>query len=462
MECNRARDMLGGLVLGELDVEQRRAVEKHLQGCPECCAKRDELALALGALKLLPHAETSEGRRERTVAAMMKEHRDRVEAALRYRIVSPLRMVAAALAVLVLAAVITVGWNVARTESELYVLKVVAVNGTADWASGGEWKPLKKNDIVRSRDRVRTRESTTVQFEVLEGSKKRGELFLNQNTSVDLRNGGRVISIDSGELYAVEISAAVHIVTPSADQYAPDGPTTFEAGLQQTHVLPQPAAYRQTADREGMTLQFTDAPIEEVSRVISEKTGEKIDIDSRLRGARICFFGRADDPHLIDSFSRALEIQNLMLYRLGERECRINVLGQAGGEPRLFVRVSAGRGRFATSRGSIDIGAGHYGEVDANGWPRPRELGTATIANWIQPDYYRRLAETRIRVVPTVIRWVPKGGKPTIEMRVPREPMLITYGGKQLMVEFKGDLEYEVKGEGEVTLPITMKIKAIP
>lgn len=462
MDCHRAREELGGLVLGELDVEQRRAVEAHLSGCPECRARRDQVAGALASLRSLPPAETSEERRRRAVAAMMEEHRRRVEAALRYRSASPLRVVAVALAALVLAAVVTIGWNVARGELEVYVLRVVAVHGTADWASGGEWKPLQKNDVVRSRDRVRTRESAMVQFELVEGSKKRGDLFINQNTSMDLRNGGRVISIDSGELYGVEVSAAVRIVTPSGDHFAPDGPTTFEAGLQQTYVLPQTGAYRQSADRRGMTLQFTDAPIEEVTRVISEKTGEKIDIDSRLRGARICFFGRADDPRLIDSFSRALEAQNLMLYRLGERECRINVLGQAGGEPRLFVRVGAGRGRFATSRGTIMIGAGYYGEVDASGWPRPRELGTAALADWTQPHYYSRLAETRIRVVPTVIRWAPRGGTPTIEVRVPREPMVIPYGGRQLVVEFKGDLEYELKGEGEVTLPITMKIKAVP
>jgi Putative zinc-finger len=52
--CREWRESLGAYALGHLPAEERSALEAHLEGCPECRAEADSLALVS---RLLPHAD---------------------------------------------------------------------------------------------------------------------------------------------------------------------------------------------------------------------------------------------------------------------------------------------------------------------------------------------------------------------------------------------------------------------
>lgn len=52
--CREWRESLGAYALGHLPAAERAALEAHLEGCPECRAEADSLALVS---RLLPHAD---------------------------------------------------------------------------------------------------------------------------------------------------------------------------------------------------------------------------------------------------------------------------------------------------------------------------------------------------------------------------------------------------------------------
>jgi anti-sigma factor RsiW len=43
-ECRTWRERIGALVLGQLDADERAAIEAHLEGCPDCRAEAEALA----------------------------------------------------------------------------------------------------------------------------------------------------------------------------------------------------------------------------------------------------------------------------------------------------------------------------------------------------------------------------------------------------------------------------------
>lgn len=104
MKCEEAVKRVPGLVLDELDVEERREMEAHLSACAPCRAEREAQAGAFGALRGVPAVETSASRREATVAGMVKARDEMVRLALVKRSSRWPSRLAAAAAVLAVAA----------------------------------------------------------------------------------------------------------------------------------------------------------------------------------------------------------------------------------------------------------------------------------------------------------------------------------------------------------------------
>lgn len=98
---NHVAEDLTALVDGALAPERQAAVERHLEGCPECRAERARIAGALTALARLPAPpEPSPSFAARLEARLARERRPTFAARLaawRWRIAVPAAVAAAAL-----------------------------------------------------------------------------------------------------------------------------------------------------------------------------------------------------------------------------------------------------------------------------------------------------------------------------------------------------------------------------
>ncbi len=79
MKCEDAVKQIPALALDELDVEVRREVAAHLDGCAACRAERDSHVRAVAAIRRVPAVETSESRRGDAISAMKKSRDELVE-----------------------------------------------------------------------------------------------------------------------------------------------------------------------------------------------------------------------------------------------------------------------------------------------------------------------------------------------------------------------------------------------
>jgi anti-sigma factor RsiW len=72
-ECEAARPELNAYVDGELALEERTVVERHLEGCADCRAQVELLRLVRQSLRLAARPEPSEAMRQRLLAQVSAE-----------------------------------------------------------------------------------------------------------------------------------------------------------------------------------------------------------------------------------------------------------------------------------------------------------------------------------------------------------------------------------------------------
>ena len=108
MNCKRITKELNAYVDGELSPRQASQVERHLEQCPQCARRRDELLRLNQALEVLPDLGSPAGFRAR-LRALAREH---AGAGRKVATILPLprvRLATAAAAALVLAAGLLLG-----------------------------------------------------------------------------------------------------------------------------------------------------------------------------------------------------------------------------------------------------------------------------------------------------------------------------------------------------------------
>lgn len=200
MKCEDVSKQVPALVMDELDVEVRREVERHLEGCAPCRAERDTHQRTLEAMRRLPAVESSGARRGDAVAAMTKARDELVE---RHLMARPsrwaLRLTAAAAAALL---VLGVGW-VTLVPSASW--GVSALRGTAMLKRGEESHVLQQDERVRPGDIVSLLHNSAVTLETDEG-----RVELSGLAKVEIR-GRRQILLMDGSLRAetrVELTIA--------------------------------------------------------------------------------------------------------------------------------------------------------------------------------------------------------------------------------------------------------------
>jgi hypothetical protein len=192
MNCNDAKKRIPALALDDIDVEERREAEKHLEGCAACRAERDGLTKVHGAMKALPEVETSQARRDAVVGAMTAARADILEKAM---IQPPKRnwgWIAAAAVVLAAAS-----WFALAPIGPTYRIVsgtgiIITVDGTVPIAVGSI---VRRGDRIVAEQRVRIEGANAVVDIAGELSIHPDELLLERGTmDVDVRKGELVVT----------------------------------------------------------------------------------------------------------------------------------------------------------------------------------------------------------------------------------------------------------------------------
>ncbi len=193
MNCNDAKKLIPALALDDIDVEERREIDKHLEGCAVCRAERDALAKVHGAVKSTPEVETSQSRRDAVVGAMASA---RAEVLQRAAVTPPrwnLLWAAAAAIVLAITSFVAFG-------PSLFAPTYRIASGTGVIIKQDGTVPITPNAVVRRGDRIVAEavrlEGTDVVIDVTGTlSLQPGEFLLEQGTmTVDVRRGEVVVT----------------------------------------------------------------------------------------------------------------------------------------------------------------------------------------------------------------------------------------------------------------------------
>lgn len=386
MKCEKAQVRLTELILDELDIEQRREVEVHLRDCRSCTALREEMAGTLGMLKEVPPVVSSSDRRDRTVQALVEEHRRRTEAVFLVRRTLPwFRLSAAAVVLIALSGVLFPFWRAQGAEGDS--LEVTAVVGRARFsrAEGGGYRELAPQIRLEAGDRIFTEPGSRVELAVLRNGAVTGKLEIVEDSSFLLRSSegasGRMV-LERGAL-RIEMQgepALATLSTPYGDEVR-FGKGRYDIALRETthvsvqgwrEVKPEPVA--------GADLAFVERPLAEVCRAVGGATGR--DIEPLFEKA-VTFYASSTDADLLARFQEQMKGQGLVVR---EQEGKLLVLSAQyrvkETSRRLLTRVSEGEARLAGSRGEIVLSTREQGEVGTEGIPTARPFDPAEKFSW--------------------------------------------------------------------------------
>ncbi|MBI2900975.1 MAG: zf-HC2 domain-containing protein [Planctomycetes bacterium] len=454
MRCEEARDLIPAHALGDLDAEPRRALEEHLGGCAVCRAESERTSRAAKALAELPAIETAEARRDRAVAAMAREHADRVQGILllprrRRRIIF-----AAAAALLLVAG--GAAWLLAPRDSS-YSLRISEVRGRAQCLEGGSWKLLQPGMRLRRGDRIATEAESVVTAEIWGGARV-GRLCVNQNSAVAI-GPDRTFDLERGEIYG-EIAGGepLRIRTFGNDAIVVRS-GRFEAGLRETVSAVLGISIKRPHKIEGADLVFEDRPFGEVADEVARIAGRPVRADEAVRQRRVWFYGmRSRGPELLAELRAQVQDQGIWLRRDGEAfVAGLSLTAERRETGRhLFARVAEGDASIASSGGAIRLAGGEEGTVQPGGTPSKRPARAAETP-WLRPDYYtsrRRLdlpGALALRIVGKDAQ-----GRPIVECSVEGAEILAVLDGETAAIVVESATQ---TGAGEFVVPVRIRFE---
>lgn len=354
-KCAQALEKIPALALGDLDVEERRAVEVHLAQCGKCREEADRQADAVKRLAAMPGPDPSAARRDRAAGAMMAERE-----ALVSRLVEPRRrawirpaVLAASVAVAVLGTWAAMSWRPGAA-----VLQVERLTGSARVIRAGSHESiaLQPGDVVRRGDLV-TSDGVTW----LTGPGK-SRIALNRESTVKFEDDhGPLLMLVQGSLYG-EVQSVRHTVVDATNRRLVAKDCAFEATL--TRV----AGYVRGPGRE--------ATVAEHAAALAERLKIRVTCDDEVKHRRVTF-GEGG----IEEFSQAMAGQGLDVVRRTDGSCHVAAGRLAEGGTSLFVKLSRGEARVEGPRGSLVLSAGQAGEVTSAGDVEKAD-GSGPVAPW--------------------------------------------------------------------------------
>jgi ferric-dicitrate binding protein FerR (iron transport regulator) len=222
MKCHDAVKWTAARALDDLDVEERRELEGHLETCAACRTVAEGERRAVEVLRSAAPVESSVSRRDQAAAAMAAAHRELAERAVLAPPPSRRRWIAVSVAAALLVALAVP--FLLRSQG----LRVDRLDGSAWVHRVGEREPapLREGELLRAGDSL-----TTSGIVRLRGPGHLSiEVNRNSEVMVDWTGGAPLLRLKAGTIYGQVRGGEVTIVGPSDGRLTVrDG--TFEAKL---------------------------------------------------------------------------------------------------------------------------------------------------------------------------------------------------------------------------------------
>lgn len=462
MKCEEVREHLAAFALGDLDVEPKREVEAHLAGCTGCRAESDRISRTVADLRSLPDVETAEGRRDRAVAAMSKEHADRVQGFLLRPRRRGLWLTAGAAAAFL--AVLVGGYFLFKPTATAYTLRIVEVRGRAQCLKSGAWSPLQPGMVLQHGDRIITENETVVRAEIwwgAGGDTRVGTLFVNQSACLTVGRS-RTLDLERGEIYGeIADREPARIRTIGNDTLAVRS-GRFSAGMRETYALVLGVSNKKPQPVPGADAVFEDRPFGEVAEAVAKISGRPIrPADEKVAQCRVTFFGfKNRGAELVSDLRSVVRDQGIWLREEGSGFVANPVYAAEKREVahRLFARVLEGEASLGSTGGVLRLVGGEEGVVEVVGTPSRLPLESSEVA-WIRPGYYSSPARRPMPLPGSIafrIIGTDDQRRPLVECTVEGAEFLTSIDGHPLAVTV-GDATST--GEGEIVVPVKIRIE---
>jgi len=222
MKCHDAVKRTAARALDDLDVEERRELEGHLETCAACRGVAENERRAVEALKSAAPVESSASRRDLAISAMAAAHRELAERAVLAPTPSRRRWIAASLAAALLVALAVP--FLLRSPG----LRVERLDGSASVQRAGEKEqaPLAAGDVLRPGDLL-----TTSGVVRLHGPNHLSiEVNKDSIVTVDRIGGGPLLRLMQGAIYGHVRGGELTVLGPS------DGRLTVREGSFEARV----------------------------------------------------------------------------------------------------------------------------------------------------------------------------------------------------------------------------------
>ncbi len=459
MKCRKANELIPSRALGDLDVEEKRSLENHISGCPSCRAEADQASGVVAGLKSLPAIETAEGRRDRTVAAMAREHSDRVERIL----LEPRKRLGgwrvAAIAAAVLLAVLAGGGIVIRDRLDQSIdLRVAGVQGRVQVYHDGGWEPLLPGMKLSAGTRVVTRRDSVAFFDVHSKRMTGGRVVLNQRSSLSVGEGASLV-LDRGEIHVSLPEGGLDILTVGNETVSLS-PGKCVVGLRETMVLVLGSSVKKPARVEGADVVFENQPFAKVADRVGRIVG--VTIRSALPEVgdrRVWFYGRSGRKEtLLDDFRAAMRGQGIQVRpsKEGMVAHLISPVEKREMSRRLFARVHEGEASLNSDAGALRLREGEEGFLQPGGTLAKSRWDGRDPA-WTRPGHYLNPAPDPVSIPAKLsFRMVGKDalGRPIVECNIHGSEIVTILEGRSAVVSIE---DATLTGEGEFLVPVRIR-----
>ena len=235
MKCQDAVKRTAARALDDLDVEERRELEGHLETCAACRAVAESERRAVEILRTAAPVESSASRRDQAAAAMAGAHRELAERAVLAPTPSRRRWIAMSVAAALLVAVAVP--FLLRPQG----LRVERLDGSASVLRAGEKEQvaLQAGDVLRPGDQL-----TTGAVVRLRGPNHLSiEVNKESIVTVDRISGGPLLRLIQGAIYGHVRGGELTVLGPS------DGRLTVRDGTFEARVAVV-LGYRKEGERD--------------------------------------------------------------------------------------------------------------------------------------------------------------------------------------------------------------------